>query len=98
MADLRRAGVAWSRAIEHNPGFAEMHLRALDDPVRLAISIMLGKTERFRQPDQRMGNALIGEMREYDVRRHRAIFQHRPDNITRTTAAKSRPPAQGRFA
>lgn len=30
VADLRGAGAPWPRAIEHDPGVAEMHLRAVD--------------------------------------------------------------------
>ena len=76
VADFRRTAPAWPRAIEHNPGFAEMHLRAFDRPVGLAITVMLGETECFRQPDHRIGDALISDMRQYDIRRYGAIFYH----------------------
>jgi hypothetical protein len=78
--DLRGAGAPWSRAVEHYPGIAEMHLRALDPPAWFAITVVLRETECFRQPNQRIGNILIRDMRQYDICWHGAIFQHEPDN------------------
>jgi hypothetical protein len=45
--------------MEHDPGIAEMHLRAVDLPTGFAIAIVLGETEHSRQPDQRLGDILI---------------------------------------
>jgi hypothetical protein len=39
--------------MKHYPGIAEMHLRA---GYWLAITVVLGETECFRQPNQRIGN------------------------------------------
>jgi hypothetical protein len=70
MPDLRGAGAPRSRAIEHYPGIAEMHLRAIDSPAMFAITVVLGEIEYSRQPNQRLGNILIRDMRQYDIRWH----------------------------
>jgi hypothetical protein len=76
MPDLRGAGAPWPRAIEHYPGIAEMHLRAVDSPASFAITVVLGETECVRQPNDRSGNILISDVWQYDIRWHRAVFQH----------------------
>lgn len=52
-------GIERPRAIEHDPGIAKMHLRAL---YRLAIAVVLDETERFREPDHRIGNTLVRDV------------------------------------
>ena len=66
------------RAIDHDPGIAELHLRAFHPPTIFAVMVMLTEAECFREPIHRIGNVLIGEARQYDVRRHGTVFQHDP--------------------
>src|SRR5258707_368177 len=54
--DLRGTGAPWARAIEHYPSITEMHLRAFYPPAWFAITVVLGETECFRQPNHRIGN------------------------------------------
>src|SRR5436305_14016182 len=70
---LSRAGSALPCTIEHDPGAAEIHLGAIG---RLAITVVLGKAERRAQPRDGSGDVLISDVRQYCVRRNRAISQH----------------------
>jgi hypothetical protein len=76
MPDLRGAGAPWPRAIEHYPGIAEMHLRAVDPPAWFAVTVVLGEAKCVRQPNQRCGNIRISDVWQYDIRWHRTVFQH----------------------
>src|SRR5579872_1480064 len=48
---LGGAGAPRPRAIEHDPGVAEMHLCAIHPHPGLAIAVVLAETERFCQPN-----------------------------------------------
>jgi hypothetical protein len=73
MTDLRGALGVFSRAIEHDPGVAEMHLRSGD---RIAIAVVLSEAECFRQPSRGIDNVLVSKVGQQDIRRHGAILQH----------------------
>jgi len=75
--DLGGAGASWPGAMEHDPGIAEMHLRPGDPARGFAVPVMLGKTKGSRQPNERIGNIVIRDVRQYSIRRHRAVLQHR---------------------
>src|SRR5215472_675698 len=53
-----------------------MHLGAVHPPAWFAITVVLGETERVRQPTDRSGNILISDVWQYGIRWHRAVFQH----------------------
>jgi hypothetical protein len=52
VAEFCRTRAALSRPYQHDPGVAEMHLRAAS---RIAIAVVLGKTEGFAEP----GNSFV---------------------------------------
>ena len=93
MADLRGAGAPWPRAIEHYPSIAEMHLGAVHPPAWFAITVVLGETECVRQPNDRSGNILISDVWQYDIRWHRAVFQHECIITNRIPARDGQRPA-----
>ena len=76
MPDLRRAGTPWPGVIKHYPGIAEMHLRAVDPPAWLAVTVVLGETECGRQPNERLSDILISDVWQYDIRWDRTVSQH----------------------
>src|SRR5215475_14415943 len=92
-SELRGTSTSWPHTIQHDPGVAETHLRAFNPLVRFAITIVLNKTASSLQPDQGIGNILICNVWQDDVRRHRAVLQHEPvyttnaRDITLTTAS-----------
>ena len=75
---LRGAGAPWPCAIEHDPGIAEMHLRAVDPPAWFTKTVMLDETKCFRQPSERICHIPIREMRQYYIRRHGTVFRQEP--------------------
>ena len=76
VSDLYGTRAPGSRTIDHDPGIAEMQLRALDPSAAFAIVVMLGEAERFRQPDQRIGDILICNVRQHNICRHGTVLQH----------------------
>ncbi len=75
---LRWASTSWPRAVQHDPGIAEMHLRAFDPPARFAVPVVLAETERFRKPKQCIGDILICDMRKNGICRYGTVLQHEP--------------------
>ncbi len=75
IAELRRARSAWLRSPDHNPGIAEMHLRAADR-CGVAIAVVFNEAEGFAQPSNRLGNILINDMRQNGVNRDGTILLH----------------------
>src|SRR6185437_9944283 len=59
-AELRGYRTPRPRAFEHDPGAAEIHLRALG---RIAVAVVLSKSEGFRQPCDRIGDVSIDNVR-----------------------------------
>jgi hypothetical protein len=72
-ASLHGALSTLPRLGEHNPGVAEMHLRALG---RIAVAIMLDESEGASEPIDRLGNVLIDEMRKNNVGGHGTILHN----------------------
>ncbi len=68
--DLRGAGGPRPGAIEHDPGIAEMHLRAVNPPAWFAVTEVLDETECFRQPNERICDILIGNVRQDNIGWH----------------------------
>ena len=46
-AELRRGRSTWFWPMDHNPGIAEMHLRAACRSRRVAIAVVFGEAKRF---------------------------------------------------
>src|ERR1700722_17800483 len=80
--ELRWARRAWLRGLDHDPSVAEMHLRATNWPVRLAVTVVLDETERLAQPIDCRDNVLIEDVREHRVDRDGTIL-HRPPMVQR---------------
>src|SRR5215472_7322598 len=70
-----------------------MHLGAVHPPAWFAITVVLGETECVRQPNDRSGNILISDVWQYDIRWHRAIFQHECIITNRIPARDGQRPA-----
>jgi len=75
-AQLSRGRGACARPVEHNPGIAEMHLRAADRLRGIAIAVVFNEAEGFAQPSNRLGNILINDMRQNGVNRDGTILLH----------------------
>jgi hypothetical protein len=67
------AGTSRTQEIDHDPGVAQVQLRALH---WIAIVVMLDEAESRIQPLDGASQILVGEMGQHDVCRHRAISQH----------------------
>lgn len=63
-AGLRRTCSAGPRACEHNVGRTQIYLRAAD---RIAIAVMLDKSESLSEPSESRRKVLIGHVREQGV-------------------------------
>lgn len=83
-AQLRRARQAWTRASEHDPRVAEMHLGAGHRPFRFPIPVMLSKSKMCCQPGDPVGDALVDDVGEHGVGWYGAV----PDMDTPATSRR----------
>jgi len=72
-ARLDRTLSTFSCHAEHDPGVAKMHLRTLH---RIAVAIVVGKSERARQPIDGSGDILVNKMRKNNIGWYGAILHN----------------------
>jgi len=72
----RGAREAWSSATEHDPSHAQTHLRALDRPARLPITVVLDEAKSLGQPGQGLRHIFVCKMRQHSIYGDGAIVHH----------------------
>src|SRR6202050_5761327 len=78
VADWCRGRSARSRGAQHDPGFAEVHLRSAGRAPWLAIAVVLGESECLGQPVNRIFNVLIKHVRQHSIGWNGTTLQHPP--------------------
>ena len=69
-AELRWGARVGADVEDHEPGVAEIELRAADG---VTVAVVLGESEYAGEPDDCIGNVLINDVREHSICRDGAI-------------------------
>ena len=91
-ADLRRSGAAWPSRSQHDPGIAQVHLRAVGG---FAVAEAFDETKGSCELGNCGGDVLVHDVRHQDIGRDGTVVQH-GQIVERPTHPLARPRLMGR--